>query len=185
MQCQTAFGPVQRRQCYTVLLPSERRNVRRTTRQTCKFEHFQRGCKLCCGDPEQVGNKAKSPKPSVIVKSYRGSEASATAAFQKDAVRMAEQGYTPTSQSWAPGSWGCLSFLIALLLCVVLIGIVVFIYLLVVKPEGTLSVTYSLRSPTQSESQSSDATKVCPKCAETVKQAAIVCRFCGNKFEER
>lgn len=37
---------------------------------------------------------------------------------------------------------GCGSFLLALLLAVVLIGILVFIYMLLVKPEGTLSVTY-------------------------------------------
>ena len=25
-------------------------------------------------------------------------------------------------------------------------------------------------------------TKVCPKCAERVKKAALICRFCGNEF---
>lgn len=27
------------------------------------------------------------------------------------------------------------------------------------------------------------AVKVCPRCAETVKRAALVCRFCGHRFE--
>jgi hypothetical protein len=27
-------------------------------------------------------------------------------------------------------------------------------------------------------------TKVCPDCAETVKAAALVCRFCGHRFQE-
>jgi hypothetical protein len=34
-----------------------------------------------------------------------------------------------------------------------------------------------------SESGSAAATKVCPKCAEEVKAAATVCRFCGFEFE--
>lgn len=35
------------------------------------------------------------------------------------------------------------AFTVALLLCLLLIGILVFIYMLVVKPDGTLTVTYS------------------------------------------
>ena len=27
-----------------------------------------------------------------------------------------------------------------------------------------------------------EATKTCPMCAETVKEAALVCRFCGHNF---
>jgi hypothetical protein len=33
--------------------------------------------------------------------------------------------------------------LLALLLCILLVGIFIFLYMLVVKPEGTLTVTYS------------------------------------------
>jgi hypothetical protein len=29
-----------------------------------------------------------------------------------------------------------------------------------------------------------EGTKVCPACAETIKSAATVCRFCGQKFED-
>jgi len=84
-------------------------------------------------------------KAQVIVKTYKGSQGKATAAFRKDSVKLAAQGYFPTSQTWAPGSYGCGSFLLALLLCVVLIGIIIFIYMLIVKPPGTLTVTYELR----------------------------------------
>jgi hypothetical protein len=114
-----------------------------------------------------------SNKQQVIIKTYKGSQAQATAAFQADSVEMAAQGYYPTSQTWAPGSYGCGAFLLALLLCFVLIGIVVFIYMLIVKPDGTLTVTYELRSVEE---------KTCPKCAERIKAAALVCRYCGHNF---
>jgi len=81
----------------------------------------------------------------VIVKTYKGSQSAAAAEFSRDSQKMAEKGYFPTSQSWAPGAYGCGSFLVALILCVVLIGILIFIYMLIVKPPGTLSVTYELR----------------------------------------
>lgn len=28
------------------------------------------------------------------------------------------------------------------------------------------------------------ATKTCPQCAEEVKTAAVVCRFCGHQFDD-
>ena len=86
-----------------------------------------------------------TPAP-IVVRTYRGSQSSATNAFQNDAARLAAQGYVPISQSWAPGSWGCGAFLVALLLCLLLIGILVFIYMLIVKPAGTLTVTYEYRA---------------------------------------
>jgi hypothetical protein len=87
-----------------------------------------------------------TPAP-IIVRTYNGSERSAAAAFQKDAQRLAAQGYFPVSQNWAAGSWGCGAFIVALLLAIVLIGILIFIYLIVVKPAGTLTVTYQYRAP--------------------------------------
>ncbi len=85
--------------------------------------------------------------PATIVRTYRGKQqADAVTAFRQDAEILAGRGYAPTSQSWAPGQWGCGAFLLALLLAVVIVGILIFIYMLVVKPEGTLTVTYS-RSP--------------------------------------
>jgi hypothetical protein len=82
--------------------------------------------------------------PPTIVRVYRGNQQSdVTPSFRKDADILAGRGYTPTTQSWAEGQWGGGAFLVALLLCVVLIGFVVFLYLLVVKPEGTLTVTYA------------------------------------------
>ena len=81
-----------------------------------------------------------------IVRVYRGmQQADAITSFQADATELAKHGYTPTTQSWAQGQWGCGAFLVALLLCIILIGLLVFIYMLVVKPEGTLTVTYEYR----------------------------------------
>lgn len=87
-------------------------------------------------------------RPKTLIRTYRGHQQhDAVAAFQRDAERMASQGYVPVSQSWAPGQWGCGAFLVALVLFLVLIGILIFIYMLLVKPDGTLTVTYQLQSP--------------------------------------
>ncbi len=82
----------------------------------------------------------------VLVRVYQGSQSSATADFQRDSAYLAGHGYFPVSQSWAAGSWGCGAFLVALLLCLVLVGFLIFVYMLVVKPGGTLTVTYQYRA---------------------------------------
>lgn len=119
-----------------------------------------------------------------IIKTYKGNQEQATAAFQKDVSEMETQGYYPISQTWVPGSYGCGAFLLALILCFLVIGILIFIYMIIVKPAGTLTVTYELRplSGHSKESISSEE-KTCPKCAEQIKAAAIVCRFCRHSFE--
>ena len=47
--------------------------------------------------------------------------------------------------------------------------------MLIVKPNGTLTVTYERRAVSVEE-------KICPKCAERIKAAALVCHFCGYEF---
>jgi hypothetical protein len=115
----------------------------------------------------------------VLIKKYEGKQENAYYDFKKDAEKLALQGYVPTTQNWAPGSWGCGSFILALILCFILIGILIFIYMLLVKPAGILSVTYELQNPVKQTPEE----KTCPKCAEQVKLAATVCRFCGHNFE--
>jgi hypothetical protein len=97
-----------------------------------------------------------------------------------DSAELAKQGYKPTSQTWAPGNYDAAAFIFAAILCFFCIGFIVLFYMLIVKPPGTLTVTYEL----QSEPISTDnAEKTCPMCAETVKAAALVCRYCGHRFD--
>jgi hypothetical protein len=84
-------------------------------------------------------------REKVITKLYTGSQIQATDDFRADTPVMAEQGYYPTSQSWAAGTYGCAHFLVTLFLCLFIIGFFIFAYMLFVKPPGTLSVTYELR----------------------------------------
>ena len=122
-------------------------------------------------------------KKQVIVRRYIGSQDGAMETFQSDSARMAAEGYFPTSQVWTPGEYGCGAFLVALLLCFVLVGILIFIYMLIVKPDGTLTVTYELSAiSANSANVVLVEEKVCPRCAERVKAAALVCRFCGHEF---
>ena len=118
-------------------------------------------------------------KKKNIVETYTGSQASAQKQFLRDAEKKAKKGYFPVSERWEQGSYGLLHFLFALLLCLIIIGILIFIYMLIVKPPGTLTVTYELREavlPTTADE------KLCPRCAETVKIVVKVCRYCGHEF---
>ncbi len=120
---------------------------------------------------------------NVVIKVYKGQHDGATQAFQADAARMAYQSYYPTTQVWAPGAYGCGNFIVALLLCLVLIGIIIFIYMLIVKPAGTLTVTYELRSATVDENNPSPQTHVrCPECQEWVLKGAKICKHCHTKL---
>lgn len=50
---------------------------------------------------------------NVVVRTYSGSQKRATAVFQEDVANMAASGYFPTTQSYAPGSYGSGAFLVA------------------------------------------------------------------------
>lgn len=130
------------------------------------------------GPRKQGETRARiKPTAATLVRTYRGTEETAAAFFRTDATRLSADGYFPTSQSFAPGSYGCGAFLVAIILCFVLIGFLIFIYMLIVKPAGTLTVTYERRQAASIADE-----KVCPRCAESVKAAAMVCRYCGFEF---
>jgi uncharacterized membrane protein len=83
--------------------------------------------------------------PATLIRRYKGAQqADALAAFEQDARELAKQGYEPVGQSWAEGQWGAAALLIALVLLVVLVGLLILMYMLLVKPAGTLTVTYAL-----------------------------------------
>jgi hypothetical protein len=79
-------------------------------------------------------------------RTYRGSLAVATQRFQADAVPMAAAGWYPISQTYAPGSWGCGAFLLALLLILAIgLGLLILACMVIVKPDGALVVVYEYR----------------------------------------
>jgi hypothetical protein len=60
---------------------------------------------------------------------------------------MAAEGYRARWQSWAPGEWAREAYVVAVLLIFLFgMGILYLGYLLIVEPEGTLTVTYERRA---------------------------------------
>lgn len=137
---------------------------------------------------KEVTVHGSGPLPPTVIRNYKGKQqGDAGKAYEAEARLLSTAGYRATSQSWAPGQWGAGAFILAVLLFFVLVGILVFIYMILVKPEGTLTVTYALApaavaSGVARAASEADDTKVCPRCAETVKAAALVCRYCGHEF---
>ena len=82
--------------------------------------------------------------PETIVRTYRAnSQPEAASALRREAHALGLAGYEPTTQSWAQGQWRGDQFLVALALCVIFVGLLIFLYMLVVKPPGTLSVIFA------------------------------------------
>lgn len=101
------------------------------------------GALLCmnCGQSLQVDPGFKRG-PAILVRTYRGNQRDAARLMQKDAGDLSQQGYRIVGQTYAPGGYSPAAFIVALLLCLFLIGILIFAYMLIVKPAGTLTVTY-------------------------------------------
>ena len=84
-----------------------------------------------------------TPAP-IIVRTYRArTPEQAGALYEADAVGAAAMGYYPVSQSWASGSWSPLSVAVGIVLSIFVIGLFVLAYMLLVPPDGALTVTYA------------------------------------------
>ena len=110
-------------------------------------------------------------KPGSVIRTYRGrQQADAVAAFQWEAAAFAQRSYVRASQSWAPGQWGAGAFVAAIFLMFVLVGFLVFLYLLVVKPEGTLTVTYVRQVEVEPAPVPPDDTALSPSLARRLAE---------------
>ncbi len=97
---------------------------------------------------------------AALVRTYPGhSEAEVRAQYSVDAAQLAPLGYAPVAEAWAvPATPG---------------------------GQGSLTVSYGFTPMTPGPGLSSETVttdKTCPRCAESVKSAALVCRFCGYEF---
>ena len=82
-----------------------------------------------------------------LVRTYRGHQQSeAIASYVRDAETLAQRGYAPAGQSWGDGQWDGGYFLIALILSLFGIGLILLAYMAIIRPDGTLCVTYRLRA---------------------------------------
>ena len=111
-----------------------------------------------------------------IVKTYRGSPVAAHQYFIDDSVYFSKKGYRVCSEHWQDGQWGCGAFILAIVLCFFIVGFFIFLYLLIVKPAGSLIVTYELEETTKSKE------KICHMCSETVKYTSKICKHCKTLF---
>jgi hypothetical protein len=109
----------------------------------------------------------------------------ALALYQADANLMAEQGYFPVSQEWRP-SPRVFRCVMGVILIPVGIGIVILLTLLFTQnSKGCWTVQYAYREKAQSPVEAAGAPhKTCPRCAEEVRDAAAVCRFCNYQFAD-
>ena len=107
-----------------------------------------------------------------ITRFYKGDKFSAYSQFELDKVNASKDDYYPISEKYIECKYTGGDFISALFLCLFLIGFLIFLYMLVVKPKGKLIVIF----------EKGKKTKICPLCAEEVKVEAKICKHCSGKF---
>jgi hypothetical protein len=133
------------------------------------WENVKR-CRNCGRERALAVRPFEIPFGEVVIRNYPGrTQADAAVLFANDAQQLSEYGYQPISQSWADGRPSTKR--------IVAIGL----FSLVARPPGTLTVTYR-KAMSVPMSAAPEPEKTCPRCAERVKEAAVVCRFCGHEF---
>ncbi len=84
----------------------------------------------------------------IFIRGYRGkSYEEVIEAFHRDSVLLSLQNYEPAGQHYVEGRWGMGMAVVATLLIPVLAGIFLWLYMLVSRPTGTLTVTYVRHTP--------------------------------------
>ena len=84
--------------------------------------------------------------PPVFTRTYLGKPSEIEVRRTADAAQLAGRGYYPISSDYLYGEWGGWAWAIALLLVpAVGLGLLIILYMLAVKPSGTLTVNYDPR----------------------------------------
>ncbi len=83
-------------------------------------------------------------RPTILARIYPGIHEAAVELFQMDAELLADQGYLPVGQSYAEGRWRTSVVILVILASAVVIGLPFLAYMIVVRPPGSLAVTYEL-----------------------------------------
>jgi len=111
-----------------------------------------------------------SPPGATITRRYKGKYGAASAAFQRDSARLSAQHWFVVSQGYVPGQWSRGDWITAVALAFLLIGFVVFVYMIAAKPAGEIVAIYEYRPPIP-------ASGVAPPAASPVASVAAVERL--------
>ena len=98
--------------------------------------------------PGQYGSvMPASSLPPVLTRTYRGKPHEVEDLRSVDAEALAKRGYFPSSLSYAPGEWSGGAWVLAVVLILLFgLGLLVLIYMVAVKPAGSLTVFYERRT---------------------------------------